>query len=84
MQTPAAMKAKFNIDVRTSCEVEEINRDGQTLGVRNLKTGEEYEESYDTLIIATGSSPLKPPIPGINGSHIYTLWTVPDTDTIRK
>lgn len=84
LQTPEAMKAKFNIDVRTSSEVQRINRDAQTVQVRNLRTGEEYEESYDTLLIATGSSPLKPPIPGIDGSHIYTLWTIPDTDTIKE
>ncbi|CUX35582.1 FAD-dependent oxidoreductase [Clostridium sp. C105KSO13] len=84
LQTPAAMKAKFNIDVRTSSEVQKINRNEQTLRVQNLKTGEEYEETYDTLIIATGSSPLKPPIPGIKGSHIYTLWTIPDTDAIKE
>lgn len=84
LQTPSTMKAKFNIDVRTSCEVQSINKDKQTLRVHNLKTKEEYEESYDTLIIATGSSPLKPPIPGIHSSHIYTLWTVPDTDAIKE
>ncbi len=84
LQTPAAMKAKFNIDVRTSCEVQKISKDTQTLWIRNLKTGDEYEESYDTLIIATGSSPLKPPIPGIDGRHIYTLWTIPDTDAIKE
>ncbi|MGC4018179.1 MAG: FAD-dependent oxidoreductase [Muricomes sp.] len=84
LQTPKAMKAKFNIDVRTSTEVQKIDRDAQTVHVRSLKTGEEYEETYDTLILATGSSPLKPPIPGINGNHIYTLWTIPDTDMIKE
>ncbi len=84
LQTPEAMKLKFNIDVRISTEVLTINRNQQTIHVRNLETAEEYEESYDNLIIATGSSPLKPPIPGIEGSNIYTLWTIPDTDSIKK
>lgn len=34
-------------------------------------------------MIATGSSPLKPPIEGIDQEGIYTLWTVPDTDRIK-
>lgn len=84
LQTPEAMKAKFNIDVRVNNEVLSIDRDGKTVRVKKVKTGEEYTESYDVLVISTGSSPLKPPIPGIDGPNIFTLWTVPDTDRIRN
>ncbi|HOG63176.1 MAG TPA: FAD-dependent oxidoreductase, partial [Sedimentibacter sp.] len=84
LQTPEAMSKKYNIDVRVESEVISINRESKTLDVKNLKTGEIYTESYDTLIISTGSSPLKPPIEGINLPGIFTLWTVPDTDNIIK
>ncbi|HVI42198.1 MAG TPA: FAD-dependent oxidoreductase, partial [Anaerovoracaceae bacterium] len=84
LQTPEAMKAKFNIDVRVNNEVLSIDRDKKTVRVKKVKTGEEYEEGYDVLLISTGSSPLKPPIPGIDGPGIFTLWTVPDTDRIKK
>jgi NADPH-dependent 2,4-dienoyl-CoA reductase/sulfur reductase-like enzyme/peroxiredoxin family protein/TusA-related sulfurtransferase/rhodanese-related sulfurtransferase len=84
LQTPEAMKEKFNIDVRISSEVIDIDRDKQTVHVCNLQTKTEYDEHYDRLIIATGSSPLKPPIPGIESSNIYTLWTIPDTDLIKE
>ena len=83
LQTPTAMKNKFNIDVRISSEVTAIHVDEKKVSVKNLKTGEEYEETYDFLVIATGSSPLKPPIPGIDGENIFTLWTIPDTDVIK-
>ncbi len=84
LQTPEAMKAKFDIDVRVNNEVTAIDRDKKTVTVKNVKTGEKYEEGYDVLVISTGSSPLKPPIQGIDGPGIFTLWTIPDTDRIKK
>lgn len=84
LQTPQAMKSKYNIDVRISSEVTKIFPDQKKVQVLNVKTGETYEESYDNLVLATGSSPLKPPIPGIIADNIFTLWTVPDTDMIKS
>lgn len=84
LQTPEAMSSKYNIDVRVESEVISINRESKTVDVKKIKTGEIYTEGYDTLIISTGSSPLKPPIEGINSPGIFTLWTVPDTDEIKK
>lgn len=84
LQTPEAMKKKFNVDVRVQNEAVKINPENQTVTIKDLKEGREYEESYDYLVIATGSSPVVPPIPGIDGPDIYTLWTVPDTDRIKK
>ena len=83
LQTPEAMKQKFNIDIRTANEVTQIDPEAKTVTIKDLKIGNEYKESYDTLVIATGSSPLKPPIPGIDGPNIFTLWTIPDTDMIK-
>ncbi|MCR5101479.1 MAG: FAD-dependent oxidoreductase, partial [Butyrivibrio sp.] len=83
LQTPEVMKARFNIDVRIKNEVTKINREEKKVTVVNHDTNETYEETYDKLVIATGSSPLKPGIPGINSSLIKTLWTVPDTDQIK-
>lgn len=78
------MKKKFNVDVRVRNEAVKINPEDQTVTIKDLKEGRAYEESYDYLVIATGSSPVVPPIPGIDGPDIYTLWTVPDTDRIKK
>lgn len=83
IQTPKAIKDKFDIDVRVSNEVTAIIPKEKKVKVKELLTGKEYEESYDNLIIATGSSPLKPPIPGIDSENIFTLWTIPDMDRIK-
>lgn len=84
LQTPQAMKNKYNIDVRVSNEVTKILSDEKKVVVKDLKTGESYEECYDNLVIATGSTPIKPSISGIDAENIFTVWTVPDTDTIKK
>lgn len=83
VQTPEGMKKKFRIDVRVKNEVTAIDRAAKTVTVKNGETGETYQESYDKLVLATGSSPIRPAIPGILSSRIRTLWTVPDTDHIR-
>lgn len=84
LQTPEAMTKKYNVDVRIDSEVISIDRENKYVEVKKTKTGETYRESYDTLVISTGSSPIKPPIEGINSPGIFTLWTVPDTDAIKN
>lgn len=84
LQTPEAMKDKYNIDVRIKNEVLEIDPDAKKVIVKDLKTDKTYEESYDDLVIATGSSPLKPQIPGIDHKNIFTLWNVNDMDNIKS
>lgn len=84
LQTPEAMKDKYNIDVRIKNEVLEIDPDAKKVIVKDLKTDKTYEESYDDLVIATGSSPLKPQIPGIDYKNIFTLWNVNDMDNIKS
>lgn len=80
---PTDMKSRFNIEVRTFNEVIAISKDKKTITVKNLNTNEEYIESYDKLVLSPGSSPLRPPIPGIDNENIFTLWNIPDTDVIK-
>ncbi len=83
LQTPEAMSKKYNVDVRVDSEVVKIDKENKNVEIKKVKTGEIYKEDYDVLVISTGSTPLKPPIEGINSPNIFTLWTVPDTDEIK-
>lgn len=81
--TEESIEGKYHVDIRTQSNVVGINRDTKTVVVEDLTTGKNYEESYDKLLISTGSSPLRPPIPGIDGAGIFTLWNIPDVDAIK-
>ncbi|WP_166830605.1 FAD-dependent oxidoreductase [Thalassoroseus pseudoceratinae] len=74
------LRQRYQLDVRTRQEVTSIDRDNQVVDVRNLVTGETYTESYDRLIISTGASPFRPPIPGIEGPHVLELRDLADAD----
>lgn len=82
LQLPEDMKTRFNIDVRIFNEVISINKSQKTVAVKNVQTGDEYEESYDKLVLSPGSRPFVPPIPGIIADNHFVLWTVPDMDKI--
>ena len=82
VQTPEGIMERFNVDVRIKSEVTKILKEDKKVVVKDLNKGVEYEESYDYLILSPGSTPLKPPIPGIDAPNIFSLWNIPDTDTI--
>lgn len=84
VQTPASFGKRFNIDVRNFSEAVSINPDKKTVTVKNLKTGESYDEQYDKLVLSPGAEPVKPPLPGINQEGIFTMRNVPDTDKIMS
>ena len=84
VQNPESLKEKFNVDIRIKSEVVKILREEKKVIVKELDKQLEYEESYDYLIISTGSTPIKPPIPGIDSPNIFSLWNIPDTDRIKS
>ena len=84
LQTPQSFKARFNIDVRVLNEAVKINPDSKTVTVKNLRTGETYEEPYDNLILSMGAEPIRPNIDGADGSNVFTLRNIPDTLKIKN
>jgi NADPH-dependent 2,4-dienoyl-CoA reductase/sulfur reductase-like enzyme/peroxiredoxin family protein/rhodanese-related sulfurtransferase/TusA-related sulfurtransferase len=84
LQTPESFKQRFNVDVRVQSEVLRVDTASKHVRVRNVSTNRENDESYDKLLLAPGGSPIKPAIPGSDHPAIHTLWTIPDTDRIKR
>ena len=78
LQSPESLHERFNLDVRVRHEVISINRVAQTVLVRNLLTGADSEEHYDTLVLSPGATPMRPSIPG--GDRALTLRDIDDVD----
>ena len=83
VQTPEKLKARFNIDVRVNSEVIKVDSLEKKVVVKE-RDGNEYEESFDYLVLAPGAKPLLPPITGINSKKILTLRNMNDMDKIKK
>jgi NADPH-dependent 2,4-dienoyl-CoA reductase/sulfur reductase-like enzyme/rhodanese-related sulfurtransferase len=84
LQTPESFRQRFRIDVRTRQEVIGIDREGKSVMVRSLEDGTVYGESYDKLILSPGARPVRPNLPGIDSSRLFTLRTVEDTLRLRQ
>ncbi len=84
LQTPENFWTRFRIQVKTGHEVTEIHADKKTVMVKNLLTGETWEESYDKLLLSPGAKPTRPNLPGIDSRKIFTLRTVEDTLRIHE
>jgi NADPH-dependent 2,4-dienoyl-CoA reductase/sulfur reductase-like enzyme/rhodanese-related sulfurtransferase len=79
VQTPKRMKERFNLDVRTSCEAVDIDKESKTVKVKNAVDGHEEIISYDTLVLSPGAKPFVPQFDGSNAKNIFTLRNIPDT-----
>jgi len=73
---PEEFREKQNIDVRTLHEVMEIDPGKKRVRVRNLEKETEFWERYDDLLIATGASPVRPDVAGIDADGIFGLSTL--------
>ncbi|MBK7581664.1 MAG: FAD-dependent oxidoreductase [Myxococcales bacterium] len=82
--SPERFKQRFDIEVRVHNQVMHVDAEQRKVRVRHVQTGEEYDESYDALVLAPGAKPLRPAIPGIDLPGVFTLRTVPDTRRLRE
>ncbi|MBT3193871.1 MAG: FAD-dependent oxidoreductase, partial [Verrucomicrobia bacterium] len=83
LQTPASLRRMLGLDVRVGHEVLSISREAKAVTVRDLATGDTYEEAYDKLVLAPGAAPIRPNLPGIDDPRILVLRNVSDMDRIQ-
>ncbi len=83
LQTPESFYSRFRAEMKVRHEVTAIHRDRKTVSVKNLETGEEFEENYDKLILSPGAKPTQPRVPGTGLDRVFTLRTVEDTFRIK-
>ncbi len=79
---PKWFKKRFDIDIFTGHKVTKIDKNKKEIQVENLETGEIFLDSYDKLVIATGATPIKPDIDGIESENIFYLRNVKSADRI--
>ncbi len=84
LMCPDKFASQYNIEARVYNEVTEIKREEKKVVVKNLQTGEEYEESYDKLVLSPGAAPIMPrSIEGITNDNVFSVWNVVDIEKIK-
>ena len=83
VMTPEKFNARFRVDVRTRCEAVSIDRVNKKIILRDLVSGSEVSETYDKLILSTGSSPAPVSSPGADHPGVFHLWTLADMDKLE-
>ncbi|WP_136808045.1 FAD-dependent oxidoreductase [Desulfosediminicola flagellatus] len=72
------------VNIRTEMEAVSIDRENCRLKVRDLKNDEEGFISYDTLVLATGASPVRIPIPGADLPRVVTVSDLHQAENVKN
>lgn len=70
------------VDARCGCNVQKIDRERKC--VHYLEKGELKQLSYDVLVLATGSTPVKLPLPNADATGIHSFWFPWDVEAVDK
>ena len=84
LQSPAGFFRRFRINAKVHHEVVAITPDSKTVTVKNLETGELFEENYDKLILSPGAKPVIPKLSEAARDKVFTFRTVEDTFKIKE
>lgn len=79
--SPEAL-AELGVKTKMSHDVLDIDVDNKILKVKDLTSGEEFEDNFDKLIITTGSWPIVPNIEGIDLDNILLSKNYAHSNTI--
>lgn len=77
--TPQKVVARYNIDARVHHEVTRVDRRNKSVEVTSLENNQTEVLPYDKLILATGASPIIPPIDHVRAPNVFLLRTMEDT-----
>ena len=83
VNTPAKFEALTGAQVCTGTEATHVDREQKTVTAVDLATGTETVYPYDKLVIATGASPVKPPIAGVELGNVFFMRTPQDAEDLR-
>ena len=83
LASPQLFHDRFRIGVQVHHEIVAIHRKTKTVTVKNLLSGESFEDRYDALVLSPGAAPLKPELPGLDLPGVFTVRSIPDTREIR-
>lgn len=78
VSNPGVFKNLLNIEVRLNSELTSIDKENKIIKINN-----NYELTYDKLVLTLGANPIKPPISGVNAENIFTVRTLNDADRIK-
>jgi NADPH-dependent 2,4-dienoyl-CoA reductase/sulfur reductase-like enzyme/rhodanese-related sulfurtransferase/two-component sensor histidine kinase len=73
-----------DIEVKNLCEVLRIDRKNKLVCYKDIMTNQEYKVPYDSLVLATGGSPVIPEIIGVNLQNIFVLHGIHDSENIKS
>ncbi|HVM05006.1 MAG TPA: FAD-dependent oxidoreductase [Acidimicrobiales bacterium] len=75
---PQTFRDRHNIDVRTGHEATAVDLDARRVEVRDHNHGRTFTLGFDHLHLATGATPVRPDLPGIDGPRIHGVQTLED------
>ncbi|WP_373898680.1 FAD-dependent oxidoreductase [Haloimpatiens sp. FM7315] len=85
LMCPKQFKKQYKIEARVNTEVVKIKREEKKIVVKNLLTGEEYEEGYDKLVLSPGANPILPrSIEGVTRENVFTVRNVVDIKKLNS
>lgn len=84
VRTPEFFEHAKGVRVLPRTRAEGIDRAQKYVRIRDLQTGEQRQLAYDKLVLATGSRPRRPDLPGVDLPGVFTVSNLDEAEAIRS